>query len=284
MVSHKRNYIKFNLFKINQITFNYKMEILNNATHQHQGQEQQTIRRTNRCSFCRGQGHRINSCNNIQLSNTFELLKNKFSTLMQSGTTRFGSEMDLFMNTIGITMLRAVSIRFCGSRLNDNEIKMKNDIMTVIENDYIVSHIGPYDNLNVANNPLMREFGDALISHDDVVFLSNIIDVRYISLEGTLIIDEPQKIKEKPNIMLHLNDTNQQKENDVFSCCICMNDDILQKEAVKINCNHEFCNDCLKQCVTAEHLNCPICRKEINSIHINFKNNFDSWKSIVREK
>lgn len=268
-------------------------------------QSSRVVQRVTHCSFCRQQGHRINNCSSTELLNIFLMFKNKFNTLMQNGSTSFGTEMDVFMSNFGMNKLRAVSIRFCSSRSTDTIQKMKNDIMQTLENNYMIStmttlthntnhlNLNNLNNNNRFNNYLMREYGDALINQDNLISNNEFailwqtrqtMDVRYISLDRTIFIDTEEEKIEKPNIKIYLNDTtNGVKDDLLMNCCICLNDDILKKESVKTNCQHEFCNGCLKGWVNSNHKNCPICRSEINKIFVNFSKNFDSWKLIVRE-
>ena len=264
---------------------------------------QRLVQRVTHCSFCRQPGHRIKNCSSSELLNIFLMFKNKFNILMQNGSTSFGTEMDVFMSNFGMNKLRAVSIRFCSSRSTDTIQKMKNDIMQTLENNYMIStmttlthNTNHLNNNNRFNNYLMREYGDALINQDNLISNNEFailwqrrqtMDIRYISIERTVtvIIDTEEEKIEKPNIKIYLNETNEVKDDDLLlmNCCICLNDDILKKESVKTNCHHEFCNGCLKNWVNSNHQNCPICRSEINKVYVNFSNNFDSWKSIVRE-
>ena len=51
-----------------------------------------------------------------------------------------------------------------------------------------------------------------------------------------------------------------EKCNDVTDCSICFEN---KKENIKLNCEHIFCNRCIKKWLTEKSNTCPTCRKEI---------------------
>ncbi|XP_050438703.1 E3 ubiquitin-protein ligase TRIM56-like [Adelges cooleyi] len=46
--------------------------------------------------------------------------------------------------------------------------------------------------------------------------------------------------------------------DDYFSCAICLS--VMHKPAI-LRCGHTFCKDCIGNCFTNSHYQCPICRK-----------------------
>ena len=54
-----------------------------------------------------------------------------------------------------------------------------------------------------------------------------------------------------------------------LKCIICLKENLSNEILSSTNCNHIFCNKCLKQWLLSKNINCPICRK-------NVKNNYDA--------
>jgi hypothetical protein len=61
----------------------------------------------------------------------------------------------------------------------------------------------------------------------------------------------------------------------IGSCCICMNDEIKCDNMVTLNCQHEFCSDCIVSLLN-KHNNsgmtgpcCALCRTEMKQFHVN---------------
>ncbi len=63
----------------------------------------------------------------------------------------------------------------------------------------------------------------------------------------------------KPTISIE-NFEKLEKCNDVTDCSICFEN---KKENIKLNCEHIFCNRCIKKWLTEKSNTCPTCRKEI---------------------
>mgnify|MGYP001335467249 FL=1 len=63
----------------------------------------------------------------------------------------------------------------------------------------------------------------------------------------------------KPTISIE-NFEKLEKCNDITDCSICFEN---KKENIKLNCEHIFCNRCIKKWLTEKSNTCPTCRKEI---------------------
>jgi hypothetical protein len=53
-------------------------------------------------------------------------------------------------------------------------------------------------------------------------------------------------------------------DNSVHFCSICQS--VIKSIIAKINCNHEFCDTCLKIYISTQGRACPLCRENINKI------------------
>lgn len=63
----------------------------------------------------------------------------------------------------------------------------------------------------------------------------------------------------KPTISIE-NFEKLEKCNDVTDCSICFEN---KKDNIKLNCEHIYCNRCIKKWLTEKSNTCPTCRKEI---------------------
>jgi hypothetical protein len=50
------------------------------------------------------------------------------------------------------------------------------------------------------------------------------------------------------------------------NCAICF-EDLNDKTYVYLNCSHEFCKTCIKNCIRTRYIKCSLCRADITEIH-----------------
>jgi hypothetical protein len=50
------------------------------------------------------------------------------------------------------------------------------------------------------------------------------------------------------------------------TCAICL-EDLNNKTYVYLNCSHEFCKTCIKNCIRTRYIKCSLCRADITEIH-----------------
>ena len=78
----------------------------------------------------------------------------------------------------------------------------------------------------------------------------------------------------KYNITITTNAADASKADVLCECCICMNNEISQVDIVKLNCEHQFCGDCiistLKQHNKSSELkpSCALCRTTMTNIEV----------------
>ncbi len=249
------------------------MEVMPNIIDLTESPQPVTIRKTITCSFCRQKGHNINRCSSGELRDSYDRLK-----------TLYAQEMDrpgqnIFDNFERKT-LQVIGKRYYRIPLKTEYEKLCELLLTNLSNDYLLMsqntgniRRSPIPTYNIGS--IMREYMNALLTDNELTFMSSIL---------YSIHNIQNQTNEPPNINLKLNEP-EIKENKIFTCCVCMDDTIKTENSVKTNCEHEFCNDCIKGWVkkTGNGCTCPICRTKINEITINLKENFEDWKSIIRE-
>ena len=69
-----------------------------------------------------------------------------------------------------------------------------------------------------------------------------------------------------------------ESENDVCECAICLSDAVKLKDSVKLNCNHQFCGECITKTLEthkSSNPGCALCRTTISNITVNTSDNYD---------
>jgi len=73
------------------------------------------------------------------------------------------------------------------------------------------------------------------------------------------ILQDASNVNVKPKVSLE-NFEKLEKCNEVTNCGICFEN---MKDNIKLNCDHIYCNRCIKKWLTEKSNTCPTCRKEI---------------------
>ena len=213
-----------------------------------------------RCSFCFAQGHNINSCDDIRLIDIENECRQQKELYLFSDNA-----IQLFRNWLcnkvlhNSLLIKAFAVRKCGARIRSN-------IDECIEN--IVNYI--YQDIPTSYN------------------LDSLMPSLYHRM---LMFMNFEEIKAEINLNRKFNVVSKLENFDIeenCECAICYNhDDIQHANFVKLNCNHTFCNSCIKK--SFQHTNrlsipcCALCRSEISSVSFkdeNIKNDFCNIISI----
>lgn len=97
---------------------------------------------------------------------------------------------------------------------------------------------------------------DSQLSQIDYIFMNQILSG---VVDMTLIDDLIGVIDEKPK--LNLTKFNElSKHTELSNCSICFEN---SEDNIKLNCDHIYCNRCIKKWLTEKSNTCPTCRKEI---------------------
>ena len=90
---------------------------------------------------------------------------------------------------------------------------------------------------------------------DDYVF-QNILHESFENFQNTLF----KKVKNFKIVFLE-KETFVENTSTNFLCFICLEKIVKNQIIYKLNCNHIFHAECLDQCVSYQHFQCPTCRK-----------------------
>lgn len=98
-----------------------------------------------RCSYCREIGHKINNCNNQELFNFMEIIKEEYYYCREISSNNnlilFQDYFNMNINNYNKNKLKAICVRFCGATLSSNNEIMYNYLKNYLENTYIYSNM-----------------------------------------------------------------------------------------------------------------------------------------------
>lgn len=250
------------------------MEVISNIIDLTESPQTVTRRKTITCGFCRQKGHNINTCSSNELRDSYERLKTIYAQEMDQPSQ---NNMQSIFDNFNRRTLQVIGKRYFRIPLKTEYENLCDKILLNLSNNYLLmsQNTGnirrrPVQTYNIGS--IMREYMSALLTENELELMTSIL------------VSKPVSKNEAPIINLKLNET-EIKDNEILTCCVCMDDTITTINSIKTNCGHEFCNNCMKNWVkkTGEGCSCPVCRTELNEITINLKENFEDWKSIVRE-
>lgn len=218
-------------------------------------------RRLQCCSFCRERGHNITTCNSDRLSE----FENTCSIQVRNMTSQYDFKNWIMQNyRHDQLLLKTFAIRkFC--------------ITSRASVYYCIDLITDYMYRNYRSNPITQDETDNLVNilYNLRTPQQNINNnyqhtdsIRLLQILYSIIL--PNRILEPIRHSIISSYTNDENENIQLSCeCnICWE----QKEVknfVKLDCNHEFCKDCLVKSLKADQRAtpcCALCRAEIYTL------------------
>jgi len=212
------------------------------------------------CSFCRQPGHNINLCNDQRLQDFENLCRNK----KREYETR-DNPVDSFQEWVyqywagNEQIIKAYAVSKCGGLMRHRIFDLIENIMIHFYGDeYILGDLPP---------PLISDSD----SEDETI--ENIINTReFLSDYRTFMMmirfmsegyDTTPVGERKFSIQCEMNKV---ESEDICDCNICF-DSFNVTNFVKLNCNHEFCKECIKNTLkTCNRLidpKCAFCRAPI---------------------
>jgi hypothetical protein len=207
-----------------------------------------SVRSNRHCVFCQRSGHTITNCNASGLSVTLEVLKNIKHNGSQLSLDQNKRRVEAFIvsGSISTPVIKYTAVRYCNGRMDDDF-------------DVIVQKI-----LNYLFDPI-----NTILTADDFIPFSRNLNQEFSeeTKETTNTIETKYIDKTLKNDL-----KNDLKNNDCekVTCLVCY-EEITDQTKIKLNCNHEYCSDCLINWLkVATVKNCPMCR--INIISMEYYN------------
>jgi len=258
------------------------MEILNTENRNLINNNIFSRRKRNCCSFCHLSGHNILSCNSERLDE-FEII---CSEIVRDFNTKNEFNIWLIENyNENIFLLKAFSIRKIG--ISSNNIVILMDAITDFifkkyknENENLINDIVELL-LDINNNDFPEQIDENYINQN----LERMLVLEFINHNifnnSTLINNEIENIENiNNNIKFNTNKNKKKEENNICNCNICY-ENKKQKNFVKLNCNHEFCYECIIKSFeinTNKIKTCALCRGIITEIETSNKNIIKKFK------
>lgn len=243
------------------------------------------------CSFCRRPGHYVNNCNNHRLIDFDRRCRYEIELSIRyhdNPNQRFLNWL-LEYSVQNNDLIRAFASSKLGISIRNRNI---GDIIDEIHNHYCVRYSisqrrniqsedlfenteRPHESIPQSQpqeiyqirreNPIIRTLNQNMDELIDVLTFLNSIE----RLNREIIENINNRENGRFNISTKIIDNSDDdwKQNECFICY----EDYSSKNFVKLNCNHEFCKDCIKEQIKStitENVCCALCRNIVNNIEI----------------
>jgi len=228
-----------------------------------------------RCSCCRSEQHNITQCNSQILLDFKENLINRRNELREIPSIDLNDKISYYETWLygqDHNLIKSYSMRFCGSYSRNSLELCVTKIVSIIWNvernpnnlinDYIV-----LPRVNISQDSL------DVLELRLAEFLSELRNNPLDTSENRkykICVDRLQKLEELEEL------------EELENCNICY-EDKKNRHMVTLNCNHNFCGDCisqtLKKCDTLSFPNCAMCRTKISVFKIKDDDTFNILKS-----
>jgi len=221
------------------------------------------------CSFCRELGHRVTNCNDQRLID-FEISCNMQKVLYELETTISDDAKNRLRNWLFEKMLyqpqtvKAFSYSKCGAtrRTDPADILHK-----IVEYVFRVDETTNDDFI-----PLNNDNSNRFLTHDSSLAFS------LLNLSVTQIDEQIVPSIQSINAVV---EPTEECELDVsFECNICYDETLTNAKSCKLNCQHNFCVNCIATLIKTSHAqnklaSCAYCREIINEITVTKSSTLD---------
>lgn len=229
------------------------------------------------CSFCRGVGHNISTCNsepirvferNILLYIGIHLNVHSFRTVLQNY---------LIDETIhDRTLVRAFAISRCGANTRSS---LTNCVELIVEHFMlrIQNNQDIYEAMESVEEPLAQRRRRQRMTDESLLYAMLFIDM-------IRSINSHVQLNRKFNITTNILETQDNLEQNC-ECSICY-EEHQKKSFVKLKCGHDFCKECIRQTlcnVRTEHPMCALCRSEITNMELSSETIRDEFNELIIE-
>lgn len=243
------------------------------------------------CSFCRGTGHNISTCNDERLFEFERLCINRQITLGIAGFRNWLLNYSLEFPSV----TKAYAVRYCGCNIrNYMNVCVINIIERIDRLNANYNNNGTFQQLDqTANDDLSHNNRNNYFSGISNENLNNNINLPQRNMLRRDLINiveifrhfinsahEEYMLNRKFNIQTNIVECEHTNECE---CSICY-DNKVQPEFIKLNCGHEFCKDCIKQTfknVRTEKPHCAFCRAEIKNMELTSQDILNEFNDVL---
>lgn len=266
-----------------------------------------TIRRQPACSFCRTPGHNVKNCNDARLSDFEETCQ--VHMMFCNSREIF---KDWLLGTYNVfdpynkCLLRTFSIKKCNATMRTPMFYCLDLISDYMYRTYIQQNQTRMNNNNL-NNPEFIQFMSDMYNnnpnyeqyiYNELNELNEQINGMQLAMGRAMFnavnnvtysrhFDQAAQNK-KYNISLLLENNNNHKNNENtfnenMDCSICL-ENKSKSTFVKFDCHHEFCKDCVVQCLQNNNKNvlcCALCRGNTKTFKTSCSGTYETLKILV---
>jgi hypothetical protein len=244
-------------------------------------------RSVRRCSFCRQTGHNITRCDNnrlieFELACEYGVINIETEDMFKEWLIQnYSDSLDL-LKTFAISKLRVNSrttltecieliTRYIFNTYKNQTVEQLVDENVITEEDIEAELLRVLNGLrNIGQPQTVEENEDHFINNTRREYMEYITDVLILTMLNNML---SQNIEEtipprKLNIVSDVDVTMLDDKNIYPDCSICL-EKVDSCKIVKLNCKHEFCNECIIKTIKTENRNtlcCALCRAEISNI------------------
>jgi hypothetical protein len=267
-----------------------------------------TIRRQPACSFCRNHGHNVKNCNDVRLTD-FEETCQVYMIFCNSREIF----KDWLLGTYNVfdpynkCLLRTFIIKKCNATMRTPMFYCPDLISNYMYRTYVQQN-QPQMNNNNLNSPEFIQFMSDLYNnnpdYDQDVYqafndrneqingmqlaigreMFNVFNMAY----SRYLTQDQMPRNKKYNISLLLENNNnhtnnKNTDNENMDCSICL-ENKSNDTFVKFDCQHEFCKDCVVQCLQNNNKNvlcCALCRGNTKTFKTNCHSTYEELKILV---
>jgi hypothetical protein len=225
-------------------------------------------RRTYCCSFCGEQGHNYITCSSTWFAD-FESLCATRANSLRSRILFKEWLWDIYSDDISLLFM------FCVRKFRVSRVNLDERICLELLTDYTFA--------TYINNNLELEIARLLTELQNLRESEPMQDVfNAFGSENNFLGYTASRLSRKLDIKLSVESKQTEDTAAACECSICY-EGKKSKNFVKLNCNHEFCKECMIKTLethTANNLRCALCRSDIKSIQTKtekIKKKFDKF-------
>ena len=218
------------------------------------------IKKTYKCSFCNQVGHKINNCNNKNI----EVLYKKCIEALVFSTNIFNSNIFMYIWLYYLTIHERKVLTYkifnCSKHINK---------FSILINKLLINKLLENESDNIDFMEVFNEIDDETIKFYieliNIEFSEKHMKELYIN-KITLYKSSQKKFNIETEIILE--DVNKNNE-----CPICLDNTNISNKLIKTDCNHNYCDKCLKKYLyslnNGININpsCACCRTPITKLY-----------------
>jgi hypothetical protein len=225
-----------------------------------------------RCSCCRSEQHNITQCNSQILLDFKENLINRRNELREIASIDLNDKISYFETWLygqDHNLIKSYSMRFCGSYSRNSLQLCVTKIVSIIWN-------------------VERSWNNQLhnyVALPPINISQDSLDVLELRLAEFLLElrNNPLDTSENRKYKICVEREENLEELETIETCNICYEDKKTSHMVTLNCNHNFCGDCisktLKKCDTLSFPNCAMCRTKMSIFKIKDEETFNTLKS-----